>query len=202
MIEWILNIIEHYEYAGVFVLMLLENAVPMLPSEIILPASGYAVAQGKLDFAATLVAASAGSLAGVTIWYALGRWISNARVERFFSRHGHWLAVYPDEYRRASEFFARHQRSAVLLGRLLPGIRSVISVPAGLVKMPLGSFLLLSAIGTTLWSALLLYAGFALQDTYQDFTRYINWFSNGIIGLLVVMYLWHLVMHKRRKAVE
>jgi membrane protein DedA with SNARE-associated domain len=199
MIDWITSLIEQYEYFGIFLLILIENIFPPIPSEIILPLSGFAVSQGKLDPLLVLLSATLGSLAGAVFWYLIGKWIGQQRLERFIHRHGRWLAISTKDYEKTTRFFEKHCGKAVFVGRMIPAFRTLISIPAGLVKMPWGKFLLYSSAGTLLWSGLLIYAGYALEDEYQQISNYIDVATNLIIGGIVVLYFYRLLKHQRAK---
>lgn len=125
---------------GVFLLMFGENLFPPIPSEVILPLAGYTAAQGRGSLPVVIMAGTLGSVAGATLWYYVGRWIGIERLKRFAADHGRWLTLTPEEIDRVDKWFDRYGRWAVLFGRLLPGIRTLISVPAGVTGMALGPF--------------------------------------------------------------
>lgn len=197
MIEWITGLIERFEYLGIFLLMLLENIFPPIPSEIILPLSGFSVSRGQLDPALVLLAASLGSLAGAIFWYWVGKWFSEDKLARFIEHHGRWLAISPNDYRKTFNFFHKHSGKAVFLGRMIPAFRTLISIPAGLVNMPFGRFLFFSTLGTVLWSGLLIYAGYALEDKYQTVASYVSTATNIIFAGIIVLYFYKLWKFKK-----
>ncbi len=193
------SFIEQYDYIAVALLMLVENIFPPIPSELVLPLAGMAVAKQGLHLVIMLLSASAGSLAGAYFWYWVGRWVGEARVRYFIKHHGRWLTVSLNDYERAERFFHKHARTTVFLGRLVPTIRTVVSVPAGLFAMSQGRLLFFSALGTCVWSALLLYAGYALGENADIAERYIGYASNGILLMILLWYIWRLITAPKTK---
>lgn len=192
MSEWIINFIQGGGYAGIALLMLLENVFPPIPSELVLPFAGYVAATGELHPAGVLVAATLGSLAGALPWYWAGRRLGHGGLQAFAARHGRLLTLTPDDIDRAQDWFRRHGASSVGFGRLVPAVRSVISMPAGVGQMPLGSFLLWSAAGTVVWSSLLLGVGYVLQSQYEQAKDTVEWITRGVVAFLVAAYLWRV----------
>lgn len=192
MSEWIINFIQGGGYAGIALLMLLENVFPPIPSELVLPFAGYVAATGELHPAGVLVAATLGSLAGALPWYWAGRRLGHGGLQGFAARHGRLLTLTPDDIDRAQDWFRRHGASSVGFGRLVPAVRSVISMPAGVGQMPLGSFLLWSAAGTVVWSSLLLGVGYVLQSQYEQAKDTVEWITRGVVAFLVAAYLWRV----------
>ncbi|MEW6394990.1 MAG: DedA family protein [Pseudomonadota bacterium] len=197
MFEWITQAVERGSYAGVFLLMLVENVFPPIPSEVIMPLAGYIASRGQLTFWGVLLAGTFGSLAGTSFWYALGRWLGRDRLKRFAARHGRWLTLSPADIDRASGWFAQRGHAAVLLGRLVPGIRTLISVPAGVAGMPLLPFLATSAVGTFFWTGLLAAAGYQLGESYGAVGRWIEPVGNGVLVLVLALYLYRVVTFDR-----
>ena len=132
--------------------MLIDNVFPPIPSEVIMPLAGFAAARGQLSLIGVFLAGTAGSLSGALVWYGVGRWVGRERLKRFAARHGRWLTLSPAEIDRAGGWFARRGGITVLVGRVIPGVRSLISVPAGVAGMPLTPFLVYSAVGTIVWN--------------------------------------------------
>jgi len=192
MFEWIVGLVERSGYLGIALLMLAENVFPPIPSELIMPLSGFAAARGELSLVGVVLAGSAGSLAGACVWYALGRRLGLDRVKRFAGRHGRWLTLSPAEVDRAQGFFARHSAKAVLFGRLIPAVRTLISLPAGLVAMPWPTFLLYSGAGTLAWTALLAGAGYLLEGQYEAVGRWLDPATKAIVGAAALGYLYRV----------
>ena len=200
MFDWITGLVEQTGYLGIALLMLAENVFPPIPSELIMPMAGFTAARGKLSMVGVVVAGTAGSLAGALLWYYIGRWIGLERLKRWAAKHGRWLTISPEEVDEAAAWFNRHCGKAVLVGRLIPAVRTLISVPAGVAGMALMRFLTYSALGTALWTALLATAGYLLEDQYQKVGDYLNPVSNVILGLIVLGYLYRVITFRRRGA--
>lgn len=197
MSEWIIDLIQRGGYGAIALLMLLENVFPPIPSELVLPFAGYVAGTGKLHPVGVWLAAAAGSLLGALPWYWAGRRLGHGGLRDFASRHGRLLTLCPADVDRAQEFFRRHGGSSVGFGRLVPGVRSVISMPAGVGRMPLARFLLWSAVGTLLWSGVLLALGYFLQSRYEQVRDAIEWVTRGVVGAMVLLYLWRVVRFDR-----
>lgn len=193
MFDWITGLVERSGYLGILLLMLAENVFPPIPSELIMPLAGFTAAQGQLNILLVVLAGTAGSLLGALVWYYVGRWLGADRLRRFAIRHGRWLTLSPGEIDRAHTWFDRHGAKAVFIGRLIPAVRSLISVPAGITRMPLAPFLAWTALGTALWTLLLAGAGYLLQSHYTLVADYLNPLSNVVLGLLVVWYVYRVV---------
>lgn len=192
LLDWITQAVERSGYFSIFLLMLAENLFPPIPSEVIMPLAGYVSARGRLTFVGVLLAGAAGSLAGAMFWYAIGRWIGPDRLKRFAARHGRWLTLSPAEVDRASAWFARHGRAAVFVGRLVPGVRTLISVPAGVAEMPFIPFLVTTASGTLVWTGLLAAAGYVLAEGYLSVGKWIEPIGNGILILAIAIYAYRV----------
>lgn len=198
MVGWVAERIEQSGYAGIALLMFLENLFPPIPSELIMPLSGFVAARGDLSLAAVVLAGTAGSVGGALFWYAIGRWVGDERIRRWSRRHGRWAAIRPRDVDAAIAWFERHCAKAVFLGRLVPAVRTLISVPAGIAAMPLPTFVLYSTLGTTLWSGLLGTAGYLLEDEYAQVSHYLNPISAAILGLMAIWYVVRVVTSGRR----
>ena len=132
---------ERTGYIGIALLMLAENLFPPVPSELVMPIAGFIVARGKLSAIGVVAAGTAGSLAGAMLWYYVGRSVGCERLKRWAGRHGRWLTISPEEVDEAAALFNRHSGKAVLIGRLIPAVSTLISVPAGAAGMTLLPFL-------------------------------------------------------------
>lgn len=194
------RLIEKSGYLGIMLLMFAENLFPPIPSELIMPLAGFAAARGDLNVALVIASGTAGSLAGALLWYCIGRWIGCERLRRWAARHGRWFTIGPGEVDEARAWFDRHGGKAVFFGRLIPAIRTLISVPAGLAEMPVGRLLLYSALGTAIWSSALALAGYLLEDQYQAVSAYVNPVSNVVIGLIAAYYLYRVATFGRRRS--
>ena len=193
---FVTDLTERLGYVGLAAVMLIENVFPPIPSEVVLPLAGYEVSRGTFTFAVALTAATAGSLAGALVLYALGR--SGGR--RVVLRFGPMLRVSPDQLARAEGWFARRGDWVVLLGRMVPGARSLVSVPAGLARMPLTRFCALTAIGSLAWNALLIAIGRALGARWGQVEAVVGPISTLVVAGLVAAVLVlavRIVMRKR-----
>jgi membrane protein DedA with SNARE-associated domain len=194
--DWVVRLIEQSGYLGVGFLMFLETLFPPIPSEVIMPVAGVAAANGKLSYPLAVAAGTAGAMLGNIIWYLAARALGHDRLRPIVRRHGKWLTIDWKDVERAHRWFDSHGIALVFLGRLVPTIRSIVSIPAGLLDMRFRNFFIASTLGTALWTALLAGAGFKLQENFHDIGRFIGPVSNVILGSLVVIYLWRLATHK------
>jgi membrane protein DedA with SNARE-associated domain len=167
MTQWAEELLLGGGYALLAALILLENLFPPIPSELLLPLAGSRVAAGELDYFLAVLAATAGSVLGALLLYALGR----IGGRPLLLRHGRLLRLDERRLDRADDFFDAHGPKIVLLGRLIPGVRSVVSVPAGLSEMPVARFVALTALGSTIWNAVLIGAGWALGARWREVTH-------------------------------
>ncbi|MFL6733093.1 MAG: DedA family protein [Sphingomicrobium sp.] len=192
MSDWIVRLIEQSGYLGIGFLMFLETVFPPIPSEVIMPIAGVAAGQGKLHFGYVVAAGTAGAMLGNIVWYLAARALGVERLRPFIARHGRWLTMDWAEVQRAERWFGRFGSFFVFLGRLLPTVRSLVSVPAGLLRMRFKSFFIASTIGTALWTAILAGAGFQLQQNVSDVAGIIGPLSNAILIILAGAYAWRL----------
>lgn len=198
MFDWITALIDQLGLPGVALMMFLENVFPPIPSELIMPLAGFNAAQGRMGLVGVILAGTLGSLAGAVLWYLLGRAVGTARLRRLAARHGRWLTVTPGELDRADAWFDRHGGVAVFLGRLVPTVRTLISIPAGLSEMPLGRFLAWSGLGTLIWTTLLALTGYLLEDAYHRVENWVNPVSTVVVVGIVGLYLWRVATWGRR----
>lgn len=198
MADWIINFISAGGYPAIAALMLLETVFPPIPSELVVPFAGFAAAQGRLDIWWVVVSAIIGSLFGALLLYAVGKLIKDEKLENFVIKYGRWLTLDVDDLRKSRSWFDRYSRTAVLFGRLIPAIRSLISIPAGITKMSLVSFFIFSAIGTAVWSSVLAWAGYLLGQDYERIRQFVDPATTAVILLVVVVYLYRLIFPKRK----
>ena len=198
MFDWIVTLIGKVGYAGVAFLMFLENLFPPIPSELVMPLAGFEAARSDRTLLGMVIAGSLGSLAGATFWYWVGRKYKARRLRHLAERHGRWLTLTPEEVDRAIAWFDRYGPAAVFIGRLLPGLRTLISVPAGIARMPLPAFLAWSAAGTTLWVILLAGAGYLLESQYDRVAALLNPVSTAILIGMIAVYIWRVATYDRR----
>lgn len=200
MVAWITDTIYSLGYIGIGFLMFLENLFPPIPSELIMPLGGFVVAQGKMDFTLVVVAGVVGTVLGALPWYYLGKIWGEERLKIFCDRYGKWLGISGADISKAKTWFDTHGNKAVLFCRLVPGIRTLISIPAGLSDMRIVPFLIYSTIGTTLWVLLLTYAGLALGQNYKLVEVYIDPISKIVLVGIILSFLGYVLFKLSKKS--
>ena len=188
--EWVMDVISSLGYLGLAALVALENLFPPIPSEVILPLAGFLAAEGVFRLPIVVVMATLGSVLGALILYGAGRWFGERRLRRLVDRYGHLLFLNVRDLDRAEDWFERYGDKAVLLGRIFPTIRSIISIPAGIAAMPLKLFILYTTIGSLAWNSALVVLGWILGENWHlvsHYTRYLNWV---IILTMAAVLLW------------
>ena len=184
---------------GVALMMFLENVFPPIPSELIMPAAGFAAAIGELSLISVIIAGTIGSVLGALPLYYLGSRLDETRLIRLTERYGKYLLITPKDIISAQAWFDRHGKTVVFFGRMIPAIRSLISIPAGMARMSLLPFLMLTAMGSMIWSALLAYAGFVLGANYKKVGIYIESVSHYVVLLMVLIFSY--LLYRRIKTV-
>ena len=196
MSDWIVRLIEQSGYLGVGFLMFLETVFPPIPSEVIMSIAGVAAGQGRLSLPWVIASGTAGAMLGNMIWYLAARALGIMRLRPIVNRWGRWITMSWGEVQRAERWFARHGTAFVLVGRLIPTVRSLVSIPAGLLKMRFKTFVIASTIGTTAWTAILAYAGYRLGERYADINAIMGPASNGVLAVLVTIYIYRVWTHR------
>ncbi|HEY9641837.1 MAG TPA: DedA family protein [Coleofasciculaceae cyanobacterium] len=197
MVEWITSTMQSLGYLGIGLLMFLENLFPPIPSELIMPLAGFTVAKGDMALVPAIAAGVIGTMLGAFPWYYMGKVLGEDQIKRWLDRHGKWLGISSEEINKSQRWFYRHGSKAVFFGRLVPGIRTLISLPAGFSKMPMSQFLIYSTLGTTAWVSLLTFAGYLLGDNYDQVDEYLAPVSKLVLlGLLIAFGVW--VVRKRK----
>ncbi len=201
MLEWIHSVTSAIGYPGIALLMFVENIFPPLPSELIMPLAGSAAAQGDLSFFGVVLAGSLGALLGQLPYYALAYWAGEMTLFLWADRYGRWFTLSSGDLRRADRWFDRYGRLAVFFGRLVPGLRMLIPIPAGLSRMPVAVFLLYSLFGTVLWTWLLVFLGFVLRQNYHLVGHYLSAVTFWVAGVAVLGVLgWFLQRFWQRRS--
>jgi membrane protein DedA with SNARE-associated domain len=195
--DWVIRLIEQSGYLGVGFLMFLETVFPPIPSEVIMPVAGMAAAEGRMHVAGVIASGTAGAMLGNVVWYLAARALGVNRLEPIIRRHGRWFTMTWDDVQRAEKWFRQNGIFFVFLGRLIPTVRSLVSVPAGLLRMRFKTFFLASTLGTLGWTTLLTAAGFKLRENYGDLDAFVGPASNAVLVVLAVGYLWRLWTHRR-----
>ncbi|NJR66644.1 MAG: DedA family protein [Leptolyngbyaceae cyanobacterium CRU_2_3] len=199
MVEWITSTMQSLGYLGIGLLMLLENLFPPIPSELIMPLAGFTAAKGDMALVPAIAAGVIGTMLGALPWYYIGKVLGEYRIKKWLDRHGKWLGISSEEINKSQRWFYRHGSKAVLVGRLIPGIRTLISLPAGFSNMPMAQFLIFSTLGTLAWVSLLTFAGYLLGDNYEQVDEYLAPVSKLVLlGLLIAFVVW--LVRKRRSS--
>ncbi|MBF2001147.1 MAG: DedA family protein [Synechococcales cyanobacterium C42_A2020_086] len=207
MAEWIANIMSSLGYFGIGLLMFLENLFPPIPSELIMPLAGFTVHQCKdgnlpvpcMQFVPAVAAGVVGTMLGALPWYYLGRYLGEDHLKNWLNRYGKWLGISGEEVDKSQRWFYRHGTKAVFFGRLVPGIRTLISLPAGFSEMRFPQFLIYSTLGTLAWTLLLTYAGYILGSNYHLVEEYLGPVSKIVLGILLVAFGAWLIRHQKKR---
>lgn len=199
MLDWITNIISSLGYVGIALLMFLENLFPPIPSELIMPLAGFTVTQSKLDLQIVILAGTLGSVLGALPWYYVGKVVSEARLRNWINKHGKWLTLSTSDIDKSKRWMRKYGKAVIFFGRLVPGIRTFISVPAGLDQMPLIPFVLYSFAGSLLWTAILAYAGFVLGQNFQLVEKYVGPLSGIIIAAIIIFLIISFIRRQSRQ---
>ena len=197
MVEWINNLMSGLGYWGIGLLMFLENLFPPIPSELIMPLAGFTVAQSQMNFGLAVMAGTIGTMAGTYAWYYLGRLVNYQRLEIWTNQYGRWLGISSQDIDRVNNWFNKHGRKAVFFGRMVPGIRTLISLPAGINNMPFATFTVYSTAGTLLWTLALTSAGFLLGENYSLIEKYLAPISKLLLFGLVGWISYWLFKNRR-----
>lgn len=184
--QWITDIMDAYGYLGIFLLITLENLFPPIPSEVILTFGGFMTTSSTLTIVGVIAAATAGSVTGAICLYGVGRFFSASRLETIIIRYGKLLRLKPEDIRKAHAWFDKHGAWAVFVGRLIPLIRSLISIPAGSAAMRFLPFLLLTTAGSLIWNITLVYIGAAVGASWETIVEYMDLYSNAVYALLAL----------------
>lgn len=194
--DWIIRLVNEGGYWGVALLMFLETVFPPVPSEVIMTVAGVSASRGNMTFTGVVGAGTAGAMLGNYLWFWLAIKFGSDRLHRFADRYGRWLTLNWKEIEHGQQLFQKHGSIIVLVARMLPTLRSLISIPAGIFGMSHRRFLVFSTIGTAGWSAALAGAGYALGSQFADVEKILGPLSTAVIILIVLGYFWRLVRWK------
>lgn len=189
--NWVQDVIERLGAVGVALLVILENVFPPIPSEIVLPFAGFVAQRGDGSVVVMIFAATIGAVVGALVLYGIAAVIGPDRLAMFVTRFGRWFGVKPTDLVRAEQWFDRHAVAAVLLGRCVPLIRSIVSIPAGFRRMSIIPFLLYTALGSLVWNTALIGAGAILGDQWERVEPYVatlQWVVIAAVALFVVRF--------------
>lgn len=194
------QVIQTLGYPGIFLLMLVENLFPPIPSEVVMPFAGFLVDKGEMSFTGIMLAGTAGALAGAVAIYFIGVRLGEPRLRSWVDRNGKYLLMSQSELDASLQTFTNHGKVMVLVGRLIPTIRSLISIPAGLEKMNLGVFLLFTLAGTTIWNLLLAGGGVYLGSNWEQILTWVDRYSYLIYAILGVLLLYYIFRQVQKRA--
>lgn len=190
---WVLSIMAKFGYFGIVFAMFAENVFPPIPSEIIMPAAGFAASKGELNLVLVILAGTLGAVLGALPLYYLGRIFDKERLVSFTEKYGKYVFVKASDVTAANDWFEKHGKLAVFFGRMVPGVRSLISIPAGMNNMPLPPFLVLTALGSSVWATVLTLAGYYLGQNYEVIQSILAPYSKGIgIAVLIIIIGWFI----------
>ena len=198
--DWAIRLIDWGGYPAVFLLSLLETLVLPMPSEVILPIAGLRAADGPLDLPGVIAASTAGSMTGNLIWFRVASSVDPARLQAFIERHGRWFGISWPEIDYVRRLFARRGPSLVLTGRLVPLVRTLVSIPAGLARMNLVTYLIWSTIGTAVFAAAFAGAGFYAGERFGRIAEMAGPVSSAVLVGIALWYVWSQVTWKARMA--
>lgn len=200
MTERLIELVEAWGYLGVAIAMFLENVFPPIPSEVIMGLTGMAVADGKLDFGGAVAAGTAGAVLGNWVWYWIGRVVGYERFRPLIDRFGRWLTLDWAEVEKIVGIFKRFDSAIVFWARFLPQVRTMISLPAGMLLMSQLRFVGWTLLGTGIWNAVLIGAGYILRNEFGQFDEYYGWLAVVMMVAVVVLYLYRVVTWKPSSA--
>jgi membrane protein DedA with SNARE-associated domain len=193
MTDFVFKLVEQGGYWGVAFLMFLETVFPPIPSEVIMPLAGVVAARGQLSLPLVIASGTAGAMAGNILWYVAAKALGLDRFRPLINRYGRWLTIDWAEIERAHRLFDRHGGTIVFIARMLPTVRSLVSVPAGLLRMKFLPFVLWSTLGSLIWTAGLAIAGWVLGHEFSSVENVLGPLSVIVIGGIVLWYVYRVV---------
>lgn len=188
--NWIIQIIESLGYAGIALLMFLDNVFPPIPSEIIMPSAGYTASRGQLQIIGVILAGSLGSIFAAAVLYWVGRKISHERLFKWVDRYGRYIFIRRHDLKKALNWFEKYGHRIVFFGRMVPAARSLISIPAGMSRMPFGKFMLYSSAGTLIWTTFLACVGFYFGENQEFMMMIMHRVGYIILALTLIFCGW------------
>lgn len=199
---WIENLIASIGYPGIVLVMAIENIFPPIPSELVLPFAGSLSAKGEMNFWAVVAAGTVGALIGAIVLYGVGYFAREAGVRKLVANYGKYLFVSEGDLDRAAGWFEKYGELIIFFGRLIPLIRSIISIPAGYTRMNPVRFLIYTTLGTTVWNLILAYAGWLLGENWEDILAFMDTYQYATLGVLafavIAFFVWRITKHRRQ----
>ncbi|WP_349927303.1 DedA family protein [Acinetobacter sp. A1-4-2] len=194
--EWIISIMEQLGYLGIALLMFLDNIFPPIPSEIIMPSAGYSASQGQLTLFGVIIAGCFGSLLAAALLYWIGYKFNHDSIFRFVDRYGRYMFIKSSDVKKSLDWFEHYGHRIVFFGRMIPAVRSLISIPAGMSHMPFWKFMFYSGLGTIIWTTFLACVGFYFGENQQLMQQIFSQVSHGII--LIILVIIAILLYRRQ----
>lgn len=191
--NWIIEIMNSYGYVGIVLLIALENIFPPIPSEVILTFSGFLTTTSDVTIMGVIIFSTIGSVIGAIILFGIGRLLDVEKLEKIVNRWGHVLRLTQKDVQKADAWFRKIGVWAVLIGRLVPIVRSLISIPAGMARMNFGIFLFFTTIGSLIWNSVLVSIGATLGSSWNTILEYVDIYSNVVFILLAILFLMFII---------
>ena len=199
MTAWIISIMEQLGYFGIALLMFLDNVFPPIPSEIIMPSAGFTASQGHLLLVGVIIAGSVGSLLAAAVLYWIGRKISHQSIFSFIDRYGKYVFIKSTDVKKSLDCFEHYGHRIVFFGRMIPAVRSLISIPAGMSRMPFWKFMTYSGLGTIIWTSFLACVGYYFGNNTELMHQIFSQVSCVIIAIVIMIVVWFLYRRQQRK---
>jgi membrane protein DedA with SNARE-associated domain len=200
--EWIISVMEQLGYWGIALLMFLDNVFPPIPSEIIMPSAGYTASKGQLLLTGVIIAGCIGSLLAAAVLYSVGRQFSHESIFRFVDRYGKYLFIKVADVQQSLQWFESYGHRIVFIGRMVPAVRSLISIPAGMSRMPFWKFMFYSSLGTIIWTTFLASVGFYFGENQALMHQIFSRVGYVIMAIVAAIILWIFYRRYQRKKAE
>lgn len=197
---WVLSIMEKLGYLGIAFLMFLDNIFPPIPSEIIMPSAGYTAAKGELTLIGVIIAGSIGSLLAAALLYWIGRKIPQHHLFTLVERYGKYLRISVADLEKSLAWFEKYGHRIVFFGRMIPAVRSLISIPAGMSKMPFGKFMIYSTFGTVIWTTFLAFLGYHFSENQALMSLIMQRVSYIILAVVILYIIWKMAKKLGQKS--
>ena len=199
---WVENIISTMGYPGLYFVMFMENVFPPIPSEVVLPLAGSLSLTGRFSILWITIVGMLGSLTGAFLFYGIGKWIGEERIRNFIGKYGRYALLSVDDFDTSLTWFDKYDEWVIFFSRMVPIVRSLISIPAGIASMNLTKFSIYTILGTALWSFILSFAGRKLGEQWPIITDFINTYQDIVlvVGILVVAVFIVSRLVKKKKA--
>lgn len=197
--NWVTDIMEQFGYFGIFFMMALENNFPPIPSEVVLPFGGFMTTYSSLTVVGVVITATTGSMLGAIILYGIGMLLDIGRMERIVDRWGHIIRVKKSDIYKVDAWFAKYGYWTVLFCRMIPLIRSLISIPAGMSKMNFPFFILFTCIGTLIWNIFLIMIGVLLGESWDEILKFMEIYSTTVYAIIGIVIILFIIVYMRKK---